>query len=28
VVHQARKDLVIYFVKTQYNLLRFVDHTI
>jgi N-dimethylarginine dimethylaminohydrolase len=28
VVGEPRKDLVIYFVKTQYSLLSFVDHTI
>jgi N-dimethylarginine dimethylaminohydrolase len=28
VVCEPRKDLVIYFVKTQYSLLTFVDHTI
>ena len=27
-VGQPRKDLVIYFVKTQYSLLAFIDHTI
>ena len=28
VVGKSRKDLVIYFIKTQYSLLGFVDHTI
>ena len=27
-VCQPRKDLVIDLVKTQYSLLRFIDHTI
>jgi len=27
-VRQPRKDLVINFVKTQYSLLAFIDHTI
>ena len=28
VIGQPRKDLVIYFVKTQYSLLAFIHHTI
>jgi hypothetical protein len=28
VIGEPRKDLVIYFVKTQYSLLAFIDHTI
>ena len=28
VVCQPRKDLVINFIKTQYSLLAFIDHTI
>ena len=28
IVGQPRKDLVIYFVKTQYSLLALIDHTI
>src|SRR4029453_3667580 len=28
VIGQPRKDLVIYFVKTQYSLLALIDHTI
>lgn len=28
VVGQPRKDLVIYFVKTQYSLLALIEHTI
>ena len=27
-IGEPRKDLVIYFVKTQYSLLAFIDHTI